>query len=105
MKAVIARIRRYLEARWFAGALLLVMLLALGIWDPRPIEELRLRTFDLYQVMYPRPVTARPVVIVDIDEKSLATYGQWPWPRTLMADLVMRLQQMESAVIDFDAVF
>jgi hypothetical protein len=85
--------------------LVLLMLLCLRIWDPPPVEELRLRASDLYQLLYPRPVTARPAVIVDIDEKSLATYGQWPWPRTLIADLVSRLQQMESVVIAFDVVF
>jgi adenylate cyclase len=102
---VIERIRRYVDARRAAGVLLILMLLALRYWDPRPIEELRLRAFDFYQVLHPRPVTARPVVIVDIDEKSLATYGQWPWPRPLIADLVARLQDMQSVVIGFDVVF
>ena len=56
--------------------------LLLRIWDPLPIEALRLRTFDLYQLIAPRVATQRPVVIVDIDEESLETLGQWPWPRT-----------------------
>jgi CHASE2 domain-containing protein len=44
-----------------------------------------------FQRLYLRPVTMHPVVIVDIDEQSLAKYGQWPWPRTLLADLVAKL--------------
>ena len=67
---------------------LLVALVALRVWDPPPIEEMRLRSFDFYQVLKPRDAKLRPVVIVDIDEASLQGIGQWPWPRTLVADLV-----------------
>ena len=42
-------------------------MLALRIWDPYPLEELRLRSFDLYQNISPRKPVVRPVVIVDID--------------------------------------
>src|ERR1700734_3544535 len=100
-------------ARWARGfgiaravcILLLFALVPLRITDPLPIEELRLRTFDLFQVLRPREQTARPVVIVDIDEASLKEIGQWPWPRTVVADLVTRLTALGAAAIGFDAVF
>ncbi|HET9687495.1 MAG TPA: adenylate/guanylate cyclase domain-containing protein, partial [Pseudolabrys sp.] len=44
-------------------------------------------------------------VIVDIDEKSLKAFGQWPWPRTRVADLITRLTEMGALVIAFDIVF
>src|SRR3954466_7067103 len=49
----------------------------------------------------------RPVTIVDIDEKSLADprLGQWPWPRTRIADIVTNLTRLGAVVIAFDAVF
>ncbi len=84
---------------------LLVALAALRIADPLPIQELRVRVFDLFQVLQPRDATQRPVVIVDIDEKSLRTVGQWPWPRTRVADLINRLTEMGALVIAFDIVF
>ncbi len=84
---------------------LLFALVPLRMFDPRPIEELRLRTFDLFQVLRPREQTARPVVIIDIDEASLKEIGQWPWPRTVVADLVTRLTALGAAAIGFDAVF
>jgi adenylate cyclase len=84
---------------------LVFALVPLRMLDPRPIEELRLRTFDLFQVLRPREQTARPVVIVDIDEASLKEIGQWPWPRTVVADLVTRLTALGAAAIGFDAVF
>ena len=84
---------------------LLFALVPLRVADPRPVEELRLRTFDLFQVLRPREQTARPVVIVDIDEASLKEIGQWPWPRTIVADLVTRLTALGAVAIGFDAVF
>src|ERR1700733_2909303 len=96
-------------ARQFGGAragcvLLLLALVPLRIAAPLPIEELRLRTFDLFQVLRPRQQTVRPVVIVDIDEASLKEMGQWPWPRTLVADLVTRIQEAGAVAIGFDIV-
>jgi adenylate cyclase len=85
--------------------LLLIGLAALRIADPAPIEELRVRTFDTFQAIEPRVKTARPVTIVDIDEKSLAKFGQFPWPRTLIADLITNLTRLGAAVIAFDVIF
>ncbi len=85
--------------------MLLFVLVLLRVWDPVPVEELRLRTFDFYQMVQPRTSAHRPVVIVDIDEESLKAYGQWPWPRTLVADLVTRLGKLGSVAVAFDIIF
>jgi adenylate cyclase len=101
---------------WFARRLgyarliclmLLIGFAALRVADPAPIEELRVRTFDNFQVIEPRPKTIRPVTIVDIDEKSLSNprLGQWPWPRTRIAEIVTDLTRLGAVVIAFDAVF
>jgi len=86
---------------------MLVAFALLRMLDPAPIEELRVRTFDAFQRFDPRIKTARPVTIVDIDEKSLADprLGQWPWPRTRIADIVSNLTRMGAVVIAFDVVF
>jgi len=84
---------------------LLGALVSLRIDDPRPLEEARLRMFDLFQVLRPRVQTIHPVVIADIDEASLKKIGQWPWPRTVMADLVTRLDKLGAVAIGFDIVF
>jgi adenylate cyclase len=97
--------RKFGYARLICLALL-IGIAALRIADFAPIEELRVRTFDSFQKIDPRVKTARPVVIVDIDEKSLASkLGQWPWPRTRIADLVTNLTKLGAVVIAFDVVF
>jgi adenylate cyclase len=46
------------------------------------------------------------IVIVDIDEKSLAEIGHWPWSRNRLADLVHELfERQNAAVVGFDVVF
>ncbi len=46
------------------------------------------------------------IVIVDIDERSLAEQGRWPWPRAVLADLSRRLtDDGQAAVVGFDVVF
>ncbi|GIQ76519.1 CHASE2 domain-containing protein [Bradyrhizobium sp. RD5-C2] len=98
--------RRFGYAR-LACVALLIGFAALRVADPAPVQELRVRTFDTFQVLEPRLKTARPVTIVDIDEKSLADprLGQWPWPRTRLADIVINLTRLGAVVIAFDAVF
>ncbi|MEH2624092.1 adenylate cyclase [Bradyrhizobium sp. AZCC 1719] len=100
--------------RWFARRIgyarllclaLLIGFAALRVADPAPVEEIRVRTFDAFQRIDPRKKTARPVTIVDIDEKSQAKLGQWPWPRTRLADLITELTRLGAVVIAFDAVF
>ncbi len=84
---------------------LLIGLAVLRIADPAPVEEIRVRTFDTFQRIDPRVKTARPVTIVDIDEASLAKLGQFPWPRTRIADLITALTKLGAVVIAFDIVF
>ena len=105
------RLRRWFTRRFGYARLVCVALLigfaVVRFQDPAPVEELRIRTFDIYQHIDPRVKKMRPVTIVDIDEKSLADprLGQWPWPRTRVADIVNTLTRMKAAVIGFDVVF
>ncbi len=84
---------------------LLFALVAFRAWDPAALKLLRLKTFDIYQIAKPREVKSRPVVIVDIDEASLNTLGQWPWPRTLVAKLIEEIAKGGAAAIGLDIVF
>jgi len=101
----IARWARQVGVARAVCILLLFALVPLRLANPRPLEELRVRTFDLYQVLRPREQTSRPVVIVDIDEDSLKAIGQWPWPRTTIADLVTRITELGAVTIGFDVIF
>ena len=84
-----------------------VLLVAIGarVAAPDLLDRLSLIAFDLYQRAAPRQPGNAPIRIVDIDDKSFAKIGQWPWPRTIVAKLVDRLAGAGAAVIAFDIDF
>jgi adenylate cyclase len=85
---------------------LIVLVLLVGLAQPRPLVDLRNLVFDTYQRTKPRLYDPTlPVVIVDIDEASLRRLGQWPWPRTFVSDLIVRVIDMGAATVALDLVF
>lgn len=87
---------------------LLAVFLVLFVSNPYPVQFVRVKTFDLYQRLAPRPVPplqGKPVTIIDLDENSLSEVGQWPWPRTIVAQLVGNLTRMGAVLVAFDVVF
>lgn len=90
----------------FVALLVLLGALALRIADPAAVTRLRDFAFDSFQRIQPRTYNPEtPVRIVDIDEASLQEFGQWPWPRTIVARLVDKLTEKGAVVVAFDAVF
>lgn len=85
--------------------LFLAALAALRIADPWPVAALRETYFDTLQKFSPRPDTDLPVRVVVIDDASLAAYGQWPWPRSRLAELNDRLAALGAAVVVYDFLF
>jgi len=85
----------------------LVLAIAIRIWDPVPLQELRLRIFDVEQRISPRTPLGQtsPVRIVQIDDESVAKYGQWPWPRSLIAKLADRISEGRPSVLGIDILF
>ena len=90
----------------------LVLGIAGRVYDLEMVELVRVKTFDLYQRIEPRQrqltedgINILPVGIVDLDEKSLHEIGQWPWPRTVIADLLNSLADGGAAGVAFDIVF
>ncbi|MDH3474020.1 MAG: adenylate/guanylate cyclase domain-containing protein, partial [Rhodospirillales bacterium] len=86
---------------------------ALRAANPGSLELVNLKVFDLYQQLTPRVYQPTlpgsgfpmPVKVVDLDDESLRRHGQWPWPRTLIAELIRQLQEAGAAAIAFDIVF
>lgn len=72
------------------------------------LDAWRNKVFDYYQEIKPREIPTpenKPVTIIDLDEQSLETVGQWPWPRNILAQLVQNLMQMGAVLVAFDIVF
>ena len=74
--------------------------------QPALLQSLRAFAFDAYQRLAPAPQLAdSPVRVIAIDERSLQRLGQWPWPRSTMAQLTDELGAAGAAAIVFDIMF
>ena len=82
-------------------ALLLAIVLAPELFG---LSLVRLAAFDAYQKWAPRARHSAPAVIVAIDDESLRLHGQWPWPRTWLAELIARISKAGPAAIGIDIV-
>ena len=88
--------------RWSLAVL--AGLVALRIFDPWPVETLRLKYFDaLFSLGEPRP--SEYLAVHDIDEDALATHGQWPWPRHQLAALNDELLAQGASAVVYTVLF
>lgn len=90
---------------WLVPILSVTLGTGLFLLNPLPLKVMRNAVFDQYQRWSPRTYQETPVRIIDIDDESLAKLGQWPWPRTRIAEIVTKLQSAGAAAIAFDAMF
>ncbi len=86
------------------GVLFAVLLFFLNFFKPTLADFLHDRYYDLLLSANRGKSTSIPVV-VDIDEKSLKQYGQWPWPRYRIAALIDKLRNLGALSIGLDMLF
>ncbi len=90
---------------FFLGILMTLFVLLLFSLNPEFLHNLELKMLDQrFKWRGPRDPGDR-VVIVAIDDKSIQSLGQWPWPRSVLAELIERLGEAKAKVIGFDIVF
>jgi adenylate cyclase len=94
---------KWLYSGW-AVAITIVLLSALRVADPIPLQSLRSQTFDYLQQL-DEVKQSNEVVIVNIGEKSLQQWGQWPWPRQNFAQLIHDLRQKNAGMIGLNVMF
>ena len=75
-----------------------------GLKDPFIKETARLKSFDLIQ-KYDTVTLSDDVIIVEIDEKSIEEYGQWPWKRSVLADVIWKLREAGAGIIVLPILF
>jgi CHASE2 domain-containing sensor protein len=87
------------------GLALLVLVLGLYLTGNRLLDSIELKTYDLRLLAHPATESSTSVAIVAIDEQSLAAIGRWPWSRSVLAQLIDRLDAAGARVIALDAFF
>jgi len=87
------------------GALSAALALFLVVERPGELEDLGAGWFDAMKQIAPRDRLEEPVIIVSIDEESVAQIGAWPWPREETAKLFQRIAAAGPAAVGVDMLF
>ena len=88
----------------YAVAVSIALLLALRVFDPTPVQSLRGQVFDSYQQL-DEIVQSEDIVLLNFSENTLATYGQYPFPRQYYAQLVVDVASKNSGVLGWTIMF
>jgi eukaryotic-like serine/threonine-protein kinase len=78
-----------------------IMVLFLVLWFVRFqfIDTLGLKYYDVMMKLRSQPAAESDIVMVDIDEDSITKLGRWPWPRSLLATGIQKINAGEPKVI------
>jgi adenylate cyclase len=90
---------------FLSGVAAVVVTGALAIFPPALLGRPHNAAYDILLRSVPARQPSGRVVIVDVDERSLSTIGQWPWRRDRIGELIARLRTMGAATIALDMVF
>ena len=75
------------------GFLLTTACLFMYTQQPPFMKKVAYGIYDIFQAKFSSPPNSGKIALIDIDESSLDRYGQWPWPRSYMAELTERLRR------------
>lgn len=81
------------------------ILLGVRIDNSDTVKTLRFKTWDYFQKVQPRKVISDSVTVVNITEDDLKRYGQWPWPRHIMAMLHARIGDAGAVLVNYNILF
>mgnify|MGYP005995572065 FL=1 len=82
-----------------------VVLTGIRIDNSDTVKTLRYKTWDKFQTIQPREVVSDSVTVVNITESDLKTYGQWPWPRHVMAMLHAKIADAGAIIVNYNILF
>ncbi|MBG0789587.1 MAG: adenylate/guanylate cyclase domain-containing protein [Desulfovibrionaceae bacterium] len=88
-----------------SGLTITLLMTVLFISQPQFLNLLELKIYDSYLKHYHTPAATEVPVIIDLDEKSLEEFGQWPWPRYRVAILMKYLQAYGAMAVVSDIIF
>ena len=89
---------------WTFAFVTLFVVTFIGLKDPQIKEILRLKSFDLLLQSEPKEVS-QDIAVVTIDEKAIEKYGQWPWNRSVLGDIIGQLREAEVGIIVLPILF
>jgi CHASE2 domain-containing sensor protein/serine phosphatase RsbU (regulator of sigma subunit) len=88
-----------------SGLIIILLVIILSFFQIQALKKVEYSLYDFLLAQVEQTEASGLVSIVDIDEQSLAQFGQWPWPRYKIAKLLKKLQQMNVLATGIDFLF
>jgi len=95
---------RILTSIWMV-IIVAAVLLGIRIDNGDTVKTLRYKTWDYFQQIHPRETISDSVTVINITEKDLERYGQWPWPRHVMAMLHATIADAGAVLVNYNILF
>ena len=92
-------------SNYISFLVILILLVSLKIANPGFVKSISFLSFDLYQKIFTLDKNDSQVIIIDIDEKSLGKFGQFPWSRSVFAKILEKVNKDQPKAIGFDIFF
>ena len=89
---------------WTFAFVTLFVLTFIGVKDPQVKEVLRLKSFDFLLQSETKEIS-KDIAVIAIDEKAIEKYGQWPWKRDVLANVILELREKGAGVIVLPILF
>ena len=109
MRHITQHILRALQIRWLSvtaiGLAVVAFMVFSYIQQPHFMRILDHKVYDAFLHFYHDKDISPAPVIIDLDEQTLAKYGQWPWPRFLIAELLQGIVKQGAASVGVDVLF
>ena len=83
---------------WTLAFLTAIIMFTFHYNDSSVVQTARLKQFDILQ-QTDEPILSQDVGIVTIDEAAIEKYGQWPWKRDVLADIIWKLREAGAGII------
>ena len=82
-----------------------IVLTGIRVNNSDTVKILRYKTWDYFQQVQPRADISDRVVVVNITESDLKRYGQWPWPRHILALFHAGLTDSGAVLVNYNVLF
>ena len=83
---------------WTIAFVTAVVMILIHYGDGTIVQTARLKQFDLLQTT-DQPILSQDIAVVTIDETAIEKYGQWPWKRDVLADIIWKLREAGAGII------
>ena len=96
MDTVTQKIKSILLSPWLA-IFTFALLMMVKISDPYLVEATRLKFYDY--IMLDKPKQSKQIVVINLGEKAIEKYGQWPFPREDHAEIIRDIYGRGAALV------